>query len=178
MAAKKIKGFYYTLYKRSYKNGKLIWEDNEGYLFREEMWRTKIKPEDLGEEFLQVYLYGSHNYLNTKGVTHVIYHPNYIFNHVYKDDTIYISYHGQMTMAERKSSRDYYDITGCDIIMGGSDIVKVAKAIEKNSGIDMSGILKVMNEKQSWFDKTFPDGYKRIGETDFEQHYYEAKKEK
>lgn len=115
-----VKGLYYTLYKHSYRNGQPIWKDNDGYLFREGIWRTKVKPEDLDEEYLQVYLYGGHNYLSTKGFTHVIYHPNYIFNHVYKDDIIYISYHGLMEKPERKDATCYYEITDYNVIVGGS----------------------------------------------------------
>lgn len=39
----------------------------------------------------------------------------------------------------------------------------------------MSEILNAMEEKPAWFDRIFPDGHERVGETDFEQHYYEAK---
>lgn len=170
---KKVNGFYYTVDKIVYKNHGWYREENNGFLYRDGIYKTRLKPEDLPDDFVHEYLYGRYGYMSTKGVTHVVYHPNYVFNHVYKDDSLYISYSGEIKLEE--GERTYRDVSGYDIIMGGPGILEVAKAIQKNSGIDMSEIISVMEAKPFWFKKTYPDGFSRVGDYDFTQHYYEAK---
>ena len=70
-------------------------------------------------------------------------------------------------MKDCKNGSEFKDIEGYEICIGGPDIVKVAEAIHKNSGLDMSEILKIMKEKPVWFDSTYPDGISRVGEIDF-----------
>lgn len=67
-------------------------KDENGYLFSNARYKTKIKPEDLPESYIWGRYYKRWGYLNAEGVVDVYYIPNKCFNHFLRDDNLFISY--------------------------------------------------------------------------------------
>ena len=122
-------------------------KDENGYLYADGIYPTRIKPEDLPEW----YVYGRYlkcfGYLSAKGVRHMIYRPNMVFNHMFKDDSF-----------------EHY--TGYDIAIGGVYIVSFLKAAEQYSGYDISEFKVQIEEKRLWLKNAFPEDYKHEAPAD------------
>ena len=99
----------------------------EGYLYSG--WgtgrKTKIKPDDLPESFVYLGNYKKHGYLQTAGVTDIAYKPSPFHNHTFKDDFLYLSYHGEVIL------KGVWDNSVYDEYVFGNDIVDVIFSIEK-----------------------------------------------
>ena len=138
-------------------------KDENGYLYADGIYPTRIKPEDLTEW----YVYGRYlkcfGYLSAKGVRHMIYRPNMVFNHMFKDDTLYISY-GTEIQPTKIDSFEHY--TGYDIAIGGVYIVSFLKAAEQYSGYDISEFKVQIEEKRLWLKNAFPEDYKHEAPAD------------
>ena len=133
-----------------------IIEDPDGYLFACGRYRTKILPADLPEWYVYGYMYKRHGYLSAKGVKHLLYVPNYtVENHLYKYDTLYISYKDKIEPYENDHGSIWY--RGYDDAVGSWLIVDFAKAAGKYSGYDVSDIIKETKRKQEWFYEHNPE---------------------
>lgn len=66
---------------------------------------TKIKPEDLPESFMKYWDGNSQHYLETAGVVDILYQP-VINNHVFRDDSLYISYTNKINYYNKNDDRD------------------------------------------------------------------------
>lgn len=142
---KRIAANLYTHTKTIWRNSQqaLIYED-EGYLFSQGKYKTKIMPEDLPEWFVSGYFYRHQGYLSAKGVKYLVYKPNFTFNHMFKDDFLYISYNRAIAPVDQNDS--VFKFEGFDEHIWGSGIVDFLKAAEKYSNYDISQI-KVAIEK-------------------------------
>ena len=98
----------------------------------------------------------------------MIYTPNMVFNHMFKDDTLYISYDQQIMPADSGSFERY---KGYDIAIGGGYIVSFLKAAEQYSEYDISGFKVQIEEKRLWFKQAFPEDYKH--EVSADKPYFE-----
>lgn len=105
----------------------------EGYLYSG--WKTgrktKIKPEDLPDSYVQITNYKKNGYIETKGVTDIFYHPSVFHNHTFKDDFLYLSYSKEFTKEELDDHMGLYSL--CDEYVFGNDILTVICGIEKNN---------------------------------------------
>ena len=64
-----------------------------GYLYSQGKYPTKIMAEDLPKHYKYIYMYRNYVYLKTSGVKYMIYKPNYfVDNHLFKDDFLYVSF--------------------------------------------------------------------------------------
>lgn len=102
----------------------------DGYLYSG--WRTgrrtKIKPEDLPEDYIELNGYKKCGYLKTAGVSGLYYKPSPFHNHSFKDDFLFITYGDKKLKLEKDELW-----LNCDEYVFGTDIISVVFAIEKNN---------------------------------------------
>ena len=151
---KKISATLYMTSKLSRKSFVTEYDD-QGYLFSDGIYRTKILPEDLPEWFVRGYLYKRHGFISAKGVKYLFYVPNYNFdNHLYKYDSLLISYGTKIVPYE---SEDHFAwFKGYDHVIGGPLIVSYVDAAEKFSGYDVREIRQELVRKRVWYDERNP----------------------
>lgn len=127
-------------------------EDPDGHLFADGEYPTKIFASDLPEHYVYGYMYKRHGFISAAGVKHLLYVPNYVFNHRHKDDTLYISY-DEAIRAEADAYGSHY--IGYKHAVSGWLIVEFIDAAEKYSGYDVSEIRKEIQKKSDWFDEKY-----------------------
>ena len=134
--------------------------DPDGHLFADGVFPTKLFASDLPEHFVYGYMYKRHGYISAAGVKHLLYVPNYVFNHRHKDDTLYISYDSPIW-----SETDTFGIhyAGYKHAVSGWLIVDFVNAAEKYSGYDVSEIRQEIQKKSDWFDEKYGCGDKLNG---------------
>ena len=130
--------------------------DPEGHLLAYGRYRTKIFPEDLPEWYVEGYMYKRHGFMSAKGVKHLFYKPNYVFNHLYKDDALFVSYDKEITPIENDDGFKWYE--GYDYCLSGSIILDFVDAAEKYSGLDVSDIRAEIEKKRAWYYETYKSG--------------------
>ena len=130
--------------------------DPNGFLLSGGRYRTKIRPEDLPEWYVFGYLYKRHGYISAKGVRHLVYRPNKCWNHMLKDDFLFISYDKPI----ESSNDDLFSFTGYDERIYGGIIIDFLKAAEKYSNYDISGIKAQIEDKRHWLKSHYPEDYK------------------
>ena len=121
-----------------------------GYLwasYKSGDYSTKIKPNDLPNHYVPVYLSGQTQYISTKVIKHLLYKPNYIFNHMFKDDFLYVSYDKNIVAIEDELGRH---IEGEDFMLWGSAQYEFIEAIE--SQYNVSKIKQAMDDKIAWHE--------------------------
>ena len=128
-------------------------EDPDGHLFADGRYKTKIYASDLPEHFVYGYLYKRHGFISAAGVKHLLYVPNYLFNHRYKYDTLYISYDEPIHMASADHSLRLYE--GYKHVVTGPLIIDFVDAAEKYSGFDVSDIRRELKRKSDWYDEKY-----------------------
>ena len=159
---KKIKANLYTETKTVWRNHQHQTVQNEdGALFSKGRYKTQILQADLPEWFIEGNFYRHRGYLSAKGVKHLIYKPNKIFDHMFKDDFLYISYKQPIVPVTDPQSVFKYD--GFDEYIWGWNIVHFLKAVEKYSGYDISEIKEQIEQKRKWFEDAFPRFYQLEG---------------
>lgn len=133
-------------------------EDENGYLFAQGTYPTKIKAEDLPEWYVYGRYYKCFGYLSAKGVVDMKYVPSKYSNHFLKDDFLFISYNTLISEKPDKNSIiDMY--TGYDERICGNEILSFLKAARKYSAYDISGIAQMIKEKADWIVQTFLEEY-------------------
>lgn len=99
-----------------------------------------------------------------QGVKHLLYVPNYIFNHRHKYDSLYISYDEPIRPVAGDHGVTLYD--GCKHAVGGPLILDFVNAAAKYSGYDVADILKEIQRKSDWYDEK----YGKNGSNGVEEH--------
>lgn len=127
--------------------------DPDGHLFADGRYKTKIYASDLPEHFVYGYLYKRHGFISAAGVKHLVYVPNYSFNHRYKYDSLYISYDEPIRAAADDHGLTLYD--GCRHIVDGPLIIDFVNAAEKYSGYDVAEIRGEIQRKSDWYDEKY-----------------------
>ena len=87
------------------------------------------------------------------GVKHLLYVPDYIFNHRHKYDTLYISYDEPIRQDAGDHGLKLYD--GYRHAVSGPLIIDFVNAAEKYSGYDVSDIRRELKRKSDWFDEKY-----------------------
>lgn len=156
---KRTKANYYVNSKIKCKNHEFVVEEEpESYLYAKGIYKTKIKPEDLPEWFVKIYIRYHHEYCPTKGIKDMIYNPNYISNHLYKDDLLYVSYDKPITKYQEINFYKNYDL-----ILYGPAIVKFIDAVKVTGEYNVDEIKKELEKKKEWFiEKIGRPRYKKI----------------
>lgn len=151
----------------------------EGYLYNGANRLVRVTEEDLPEWYIHVYVWKTMGWLNAKGVKYLVYEPNYIHNHIYKDDLLYVSYQEPIVV----DAKHYVNMNmpvpampkhnsgfrrslwykGYDYILSGPDIVAFAEGVKKYSPgaiKDIDDIITEMKNKPEWFKEAYPDEYR------------------
>ena len=156
---KKITANLYTETRIARNNSKDTWIQKEhNFLFSQGKYNTKITANDLPEWFVKGCYYRHSGYLSARGVVALFYRPNYVFNHMFKDDFLYISYDRPIVPVPREQS--IYCCEGFDEYIYGWEIPDFLKAAQKYSGNDITRIVQEIEKKRQWFQKTFPEHYR------------------
>lgn len=125
------------------------------YLFSNVKYPTKITAKDLPEWYVQGVFYRNEGYINTKNVVDVLYKPNWIFNHLHKDDTLYISYKDKIYIDRNEFMEKVYK--GYDYAIRGSYAFDILKGIKEYSpNVDIKEPISQMIKKTEWFIEHFP----------------------
>lgn len=149
----------YTEPRPTWKNrSQEIAHNDDGFLLSKGKYRTKIRPEELPEWYVYGRYYKHWGYLSAKGVTSLYYRPNYVFNHMFKDDFLYISYDKPIEPVPRHQS--IFGCEGFDEYISGWNIVSFLKAAERHSNYDISEIKAEIEKKRQWFETAYPEFYK------------------
>lgn len=146
-----------------YLSDKVVWrdhkpvaiEDENGYLFSQGRYRTKIQPDDLPELYVYGRFYKRWGYMSAKGVKYLCYRPNMVFNHMFKDDFLFISYNQPIISAEN----DPLWYKGYDEYVFGGAILSMVKAIDRYSDCDTTEVKAAIEMKRKWFKETYPRWY-------------------
>lgn len=127
--------------------------DPDGHLFSEGRYKTKIYASDLPEHFVYGYLYKRHGFVSAAGVRHMLYVPDYIFNHRHKYDTLYISYDEPIRRDTGDHGLKLYE--GYKHAVSGPLILDFVDAAEKFSDYDVSKIRSEIRRKSDWYDEKY-----------------------
>lgn len=130
--------------------------DPNGYLFSRGKHPTKILPSDLPAHFVYGYMYKRHGFIASAGVKHLVYVPNYTFNHLYKYDDLYISYNGEINYTVYDQRFRYYQ--GYDHVISGPLIVDFVEKCANYSSYDVSEIRRELEKKRQWYEENYGDG--------------------
>ena len=126
---------------------------------------TKIKPEDLSESFMKYWNGSSNHYLDTAGVVDILYQP-VINNHVFRDDSLYISYTNKINYSKKYKDLDerftnWFEVENemeYERIWGG-EIVEFLLMAEKYSGYNIEPIKEQMWNKMLLLKKYEKDTF-------------------
>lgn len=153
---------YYTTYKYQNTQGQYIKITGENdTLFSKGIYPTKVTKKDLPPWYMSALLYAyTPGFIKTKGVKYLYYKPNFFSNHMFKDDFLFISYKNPILKDEEKNSSLVFGLSGYDEFMFGWDIPRFLIEVEHYSGYDIEPIKRQIEEKRSWFQKTYPEDYK------------------
>ena len=127
----------YTIQEIKLVDGHLRYVTNEDGTLFADIYRTKIKPEDLPEWFLYGRYYKRFGFLTAKGITDLLYIPSRFSNHYLKDDYLLIAYE----------------------MVWGREIITILKGAKKYSGYDIGPFLTKLKWKKSWLQATYPDEF-------------------
>ena len=132
--------------------------DENGYLYADRQYKTKINDTDLPEYFVRGYLYHVHGFISAKDVKHLVYCPNYNYNHWLKYDFLYISYDDEITF-EQSEVFDYKYPVGARYTLSGNIIYDFINAVEKYSDYDLSAIKKEIKLHLLYFNARYEKDY-------------------
>lgn len=163
---KKVNSNLYTITRLVYNNedGWHYEELENNRLYSKTKFPTNITIDDLPENFVKGRYYKNQGYINAKGVKDLRYKPNYLFNHLHKDDVLYISYRG--IIEEYVDSFYGYPETAYrnfDYAIDGNNILNFILAVKKYSpDVKTDEIEKSMIKKVEWFIKRWPEDAKMV----------------
>jgi hypothetical protein len=156
---KRISANLYTETKMIWKNrDHIIIRNEDGTLFSQGQYKTKIFPSDLPEWFVKGRFYKHHGYLSASGIKYLLYDPDRFSNHMFKDDFLYISYDKLIIPISRNQSVFKFD--GFDEYIWGWDIVSFLKSSERYSNYDITDIKAQIEKKRKWFETTYSEFYR------------------
>ena len=163
MKKKKFRNHYIDRYynfipkTRSWETKKL--KDGCLYYYGDKNYVTKIKPEDLPESFMSYWNGVALHFLNGAGVVDIVYQP-VINNHVFKDDSLYISYTKKIKYKQKYDDIDERFSGWLEVEdegeyerIWGRDIVEFLLFAEKYSGFDIEPIKEQMWNKMLLLQK-------------------------
>lgn len=155
----KPKSRHYTLekYKYDYKTHTYdIIQGKDNTLFAQGKYPTKVTIQDLPPSFVLLWGRRGHQYIDSAGVTDIVYKPNWHSdNHLYKDDTLFIKYGGKLEVKiERFGYESYWE--SADQWVSGFSMIPFVEAVGKYSNIDVSHIQQALRDKKIWYVRNNP----------------------
>ena len=121
----------------------------DGTLLSQGKYRTKIYTSDLPPWFVYGYLYGRFGFISARDVRDLYYRPNYVTNHCFKDDVLFISFQGKI--AEEDSTDGFRWFSGYDYALSGDIIESFVRSVKQYSSIDVSEIVEALEQKKEWY---------------------------
>lgn len=158
--SKKISSKLYTYSKIKFdrKIGLHYEELENNCLYSNLKYPTKITPEDLPEWFVKGRYYKNHGFLSAKGVVDLAYKPNNWINHMFRDDSLYISFNKPIREVEVDSIiGKIMDFTDYDYVIDGTYAIDFVAAVKKYSDFDTTEIENAIIDKAYRFAEQFPD---------------------
>ena len=117
---------------------RLIYESEDGTLFSKGRYPTKITADDLPSSFVRARTGKLFGYYDASRVIGVAYRPNMWINHLFRDDSLYLSFSTRFISPE--------DWDHIDIILGGWDIVTALAGLECFSALPRCDLAKLPKE--------------------------------
>lgn len=139
-----------------------ILDTDNPLLYSDGRYPTKLTAEDLPEDYIEFFsrvIWYMTGYIRTSGIVDMKY--RWVKeNHLFKDDYIYISYHGPLK--EVVGRWGFTDIEGYDVCVCGNDIIRIVLAAEKYSGFDTTEVRTEIEKKRLWLRDHEPEYYKKV----------------
>ena len=156
---KRFRSNLYTVQKIVCANRRHVYVENEeGYLFAQAIYPTKIKAKELPDWYVYGRYYKRFGYLSAKGIVDMKYVPSKYSNHFLKDDFLFISYSN--TISENPKATGIIDMyTGYDERICGNEILDFLKATKQYSGYNISDIVQQIQDKADWLPQAFPEEF-------------------
>ena len=146
----RIKSYIYTKSKIESTDYK-----QDGYLYSQGRYKTKLKEEDMPEWYVEGIVYKTGGYIRAKDVVDLKYIPCF-FNHLFKDDVLLISY-TKPIVYDKESLCGYLS----DERLYGFMIPRFMEAVKKYSNVDTAEIDQAIKDKWKWFEETYPEEMKK-----------------
>ena len=161
---KRLGSYLYTKGKFGSRLRETLDTDTE-FLYSDGVYKTKLTEADLPDDYIPIHsrvIWYMKGFLRTSGITDMKY--TYCReNHFFKDDYIYISYHGKIKKVDETEGifriMDYVDY---DVCVCGNDIINIVLAAEKYSGVDTTEVRAGIEEKRVWLRENEPEYYAEI----------------
>ena len=156
--AKHITAKFYTRGKFGKRLRETVDTDNP-YLYSLGRYPTKIKHEDLPNDYIEFHsrsIWYMTGYLKTSGVVDIGY-TWARFNHLFKDDYVYLSYKEPLKL--ESDDWGFRRYTNYDVCICGNDIIDIVLAVEKHSNCDTSFVRSEIEKKRIWLRDNEPDYY-------------------
>ncbi len=133
------------------------------YLYARGHYPTKLTKEDMPEDYIKFFsrsIWYMTGYIKTSGIVD-LYYTYAHFNHLFKDDYIYISYKKKITL--KKDSFGWLEPDNYDLVVCGNDIIDILLAANKYSHFNINKIREKIEERRLYLKKHYPDYYSSIG---------------
>ena len=146
---KKINSFIYTFGKFG-KGWREILDTDNPNLYSHGRYPTKITADDLPKDYLKIHsrvIWYMTGFIKTSGVKDIKYRWTKV-NHLFKDDYIYLSYHG--AISKKVDDYGFEDYADYDVRVCGNDIIDIVLWVEKYSGIDTTEVREEIEKKRVW----------------------------
>lgn len=172
---KRINSYLYT--KGRFSEGMTGTEERDNrYLYSMGKYATGITLEDLPQDYIKIHsrvIWYMTGYLKTSGIVSMGYTSS-PFNHMFKDDYIYISYRERLRVEINKFGFNEY--VNYDVCVCGWDIPNIVLAAELYSNYDTTRIREEIEKKRIWYRDTHFDDYMReLGyDEDIFSHYRDS----
>ena len=127
----------------------------DGYLYSQGRYKTKLKEEDMPEWYVEGIVYKTGGYIRAKDVVDLKYIPCFC-NHLFKDDMLLISYTKPITYDKESLCRYTSDER-----LYGFMIPRFMEAVKKYSDVDTAEIDQAIKDKWKWFEETYPEEMKK-----------------
>lgn len=155
---KKINANWYTTGKIDRRNWQIN-KDENGYLYSEGRYLTKIKKDDLPTDYIEIHsrtIWYMDGFIKTSGVKDLFFEYRKD-NHFLKNDYLYISYDKKIEEVKDEYGND--EVRYFDFIICGGDVLSILLNIEKNSSIDTTIVKNKINEKFRWWKDNYRNDY-------------------
>lgn len=161
MKHNQLKSNLYTLGKFG-KNLRETIDTDSGTLYDRGKMKAKITVADLTEDYCKIHckdIWYMDGFIKTSTIRHIAYQPSHL-NHLFKDDTLYVSYERPIRQTKDGAFTVY---TGADFHISGHDLVNVVNHIEKHGMPDVQHELQhvkaEIKQKVEWFRTNYPEDY-------------------
>lgn len=139
------------------KEKRLYYKTNpNGYLFachKSGHYQTKIKADDLPDWYVHGRYYKRFGYISAKDIKQLELRVFHFTNHLYRDDTLYISYQEEPQISKQESKYGGIDYFNYDYLVYGTELWWFLEKAALYSDVDFEPIIDGLIEKAKWFEE-------------------------